>query len=121
MKDWIKGEINSFGFAFKGIFRFFKSEKHAKFHFMATIIVIILGITINVTKYEWCLLVFAIALVIISEAINTVIEKTVDLLSPEKNEKAAFIKDVAAGAVLIASIAAAIIGLLIFIPYIFKV
>ncbi|MBJ7428080.1 MAG: diacylglycerol kinase family protein [Bacteroidia bacterium] len=116
MLKFITNRIKSFGPAWKGLFWLFKNEGNAQFHLIAAIVVIMAGFYFKVTNSEWVLLFFAIGLVITSEALNTAIEKTIDLLHPEKNPKAGLVKDLAAAGVLVASITAATIALLIFLP-----
>ncbi len=116
MLKFITDRIKSFGPAWKGLFWLFKNEGNAQFHLMATIVVIIAGFYFKVTIFEWILLCFAIGLVITAEALNTAIEKTIDLLHPQKHVKAGLVKDLAAAGVLIASITAVIIAALVFIP-----
>ena len=115
MLKFITDRIKSFGPALKGLFWLFKNEGNAQFHLIATIVVALAGFYFKVTIYEWILLCFAIGLVITAEALNTAIEKTIDLLHPQKHEKAGLVKDLAAAGVLIASIFAIIVGLLVFI------
>lgn len=79
--------------------------------------VIIAGIVLGITRTEWIMVVMCIGTVIAAELFNTAIEKLVDLVSPERHPVAGRVKDIAAGAVLICAVAAAIIGLIIFIPY----
>lgn len=109
--------VQSFGYAFSGIKKVFLAERNFRFHSLAAILVVSLGFTLNITQTEWLFVVLAIGMVITAEALNTAIEKLVDLVSPEKNTKAGWVKDVAAGAVLLASICAFVIGLLVFVPY----
>lgn len=120
MLKFIIDRIKSFGPALKGLFWLFKNEGNAQFHLIATIVVIIAGLYFKVTIFEWILLCFAIGLVITSEALNTAIERTIDLLHPQKHEKAGLVKDLAAAGVLIASITAVIIAALIFVPIIYS-
>jgi diacylglycerol kinase len=119
IKNYFVKRIQSFSFAFKGISALISSEPNAKIHLMATFAAISAGLLLNISLIEWCIIIFAIALVWISEAFNTVIEKTMDQLLPDFNEKTKYIKDVSAGAVLISSIAALIAGLIIFVPKLF--
>ena len=111
--------IKSVGFAIEGIATFFKTQHNAWIHALAAIIVVFAGFVLNVNSNEWCLLTFAIALVIVAEMLNTAIEFLTDLVSPNHNQQAKKVKDVAAGAVLISSIAAVVIGLIVFLPKIF--
>ena len=108
--------INSFKYAFEGIFTAFKAEKNMKIHFIIMLLVIILGIMLKISSVEWIICIILFGFVISLELVNTAIENTVDLITQEKHPKAKIAKDVAAGAVLIAAITAAIIGLIIFVP-----
>ncbi|HVD98034.1 MAG TPA: diacylglycerol kinase family protein [Cytophagaceae bacterium] len=110
--------LKSFKYAIRGVGKVIRYENNAKVHLLATITVIVTGFFLRISFREWCLLVFAIALVWITETINTAIEKLVDLVSPEYNEKAGAIKDIAAAAVLMASVAAVVIGGIVFYNYI---
>ncbi|MCD4729244.1 MAG: diacylglycerol kinase family protein [Bacteroidales bacterium] len=115
----IKKRIQSFRYAFRGIGFMFKTQHNSQIHLVAAIIVVVFGFILNVSLIEWCLLIFAIGLVITAELINTSIEYLVDICSPEFNERAGKAKDIAAGAVLVAAIISAIIGLIIFLPKLF--
>ena len=84
---------------------------------IAAMAVIIAGIVLGITRTEWIMVVMCIGTVIAAELFNTAIEKLVDLVSPERHPVAGRVKDIAAGAVLVCAVAAAIIGLIIFIPY----
>ena len=108
--------INSFKYAFTGMWSAYKSERNMKIHVLATIIVVILGLILKINIVEWCFCITSIVLVISAELLNTAIENIVDMISPEKNEKAKLIKDISAGAVLVLAIGAFIIGMIIFIP-----
>lgn len=110
----------SFSYAIRGIKIFFKTQHNAWLHIFATLIVIILGIYFSITLIEWALLVFAIGLVFVTEALNTAMEFDMDLTSPEFHPFARDTKDIAAGAVLISAITAVIIGGIIFIPKIIQ-
>ena len=111
--------IKSVCFAIEGIATFFKTQHNAWIHAFAAILVVFAGFFFKVNSSEWCLLTFAIAFVLIAEMLNTAIEFLTDIVSPVYNQKAKMVKDVAAGAVLIASIAAVVIGLIVFLPKIF--
>ena len=94
-----------------------KYDLNLSFHLIAAMAVIIAGIVLGITRTEWIMVVMCIGTVIAAELFNTAIEKLVDLVSPERHPVAGQVKDIAAGAVLICAVAAAIIGLIIFIPY----
>lgn len=102
------------GFAWQGITDLVRNHAHGRFHLIATIVVVACGMVAQLTTGEWLFILFAIAIVWIAEAMNTAIEYLTNLVSPEENPLAGKAKDVAAGAVLIASIAAAITGLVVF-------
>jgi undecaprenol kinase len=116
----LQNRLFAFRVAFEGLYLFFKNGAHAKIHLVAAIVVVFLAWYLNLSAIEWILCLISIALVLSLEAINTALEYLVDLASPEIHPLAKKSKDVAAAAVLIASIFALIIGLLIFIPHLFK-
>jgi Diacylglycerol kinase len=111
-----KARAKSFTFAGRGIWRFFRVEHNAWIHLVATIIIIAFAFIFKLSRIEVICIVFCIAFVWVTEMINTAIEKVMDFISIERNEQIRNIKDLAAGAVLIASITAVIVGAIIFIP-----
>lgn len=115
----MKKLINSFRYAFCGILSAIKSERNMKIHFTFVLLVIIFGVIYKISIDEWIYCLICFALVISSEMINTSIEINTDVLMPTKNIKAKFVKDIAAGAVLVNAIISFIIGLIIFLPKIF--
>ena len=114
MINWFKRASRKFLNAFRGLMVMIKEEKSLWVHFLTTVIVIIMGILSNLDLSSWIAIVFSIALVISFEIMNTAIEYLVDIVSFEFNVKAKKIKDVAATATLIVTIAAMIIGVLVF-------
>lgn len=106
----------SFKYAFRGIRVIVATQHNAWIHLFVGAFVVGLGIIFEISSIEWCMLIFAISGVLITEAINTSIEFDVDLSSPEYHPYAKDSKDVAAGAVLIAGIAALLVGIIIFGP-----
>lgn len=115
--SYLKKRLRSFGFAFAGIIAFVRSEPHALLHFIATIIVVAAGVYFHITGMQWIAILIMIAIVWITEMLNTVVEKVMDHVAPDYHPRVKWIKDVAAGAVLIAAIIAIIVGAIIFIPY----
>lgn len=111
-----KNRIASFKWAFNGLRIFFIEEFNAKVHFVAAATVLILGFFFKINKYEWMAVLFAIAMVISAELINTAIEHLADVVSPEKKPAIKKVKDMAAAAVLIVAFAALLIGVFIFLP-----
>ena len=108
--------LASFGHALRGL-RVFVSQPNARIHCAAAVVVVALGLWLGVSRLEWVALVLAIALVMGAEALNTALEYAVDLASPEWHALARDAKDVAAAAVLVCSLGAAVVGLLVFVPY----
>lgn len=109
----------SFTHAGRGLWVFLKTTHNAWVHTAALLAVVCLGFYLNITKIDWLMLIIASAMVLAAEAFNTAIEIDIDLTSPEYHPYARDTKDVAAGAVLITATAAVIIGLIVFIPYLF--
>ena len=112
----IQARLKSFVYAFEGIKAFLKYEPQALIHLIAANVVIIGGFYFKINTNEWIAVIFAIGIVVVSEMLNTAIEKLTDMVSPEINLKAKVVKDLAAGAVLVASMVAVVIGLLVFLP-----
>lgn len=112
----ISKRLKSFKYAFSGIRRFFWSEHNARIHLLATLLVITASIFFKVSFLEGAILALTIALVWVAEIFNTCLEKAMDFISTERHDQIKFIKDLAAGAVLLASVCAVIVGLFIFIP-----
>ena len=92
------------------------TQHNAWIHAAATLCVVALGLALDLTRIEWALVAFAIVAVWTAEALNTAFELLCDVASPEFHPLVERAKDVAAGAVLIASIGAAVVGLLVFVP-----
>ncbi len=107
----------SFVHAGRGLWIFIRSTHNAWVHVTIFLVAVSLGLFFGITKVEWMILVLTAGTVLAAEAFNTAIEIDMDLTSPDYHPYARDTKDVAAGAVLITSVAAFIIGLLIFVPY----
>jgi diacylglycerol kinase (ATP) len=108
--------IRSFGFAFKGLQYATATQPNFQIHLGATVVAIGLGIALRLSTTEWQWIALSIALVLVTELINTAIETLTDLVSPTYNIKAGHVKDVSAGAVVVAALFALITGLIIFMP-----
>lgn len=109
----LSARVRSFGYAFRGIAAFLRREHNAWLHLLATIVVIALGICLRLTIMEWVAISIVMGLVWITEMLNTCVEKIIDEVTDERRPSIAFIKDVAAGAVLMAAFLALIVGILI--------
>ena len=116
----IKKFFKSFKYAFEGIHYAFKNDQNLLVHLLVAFLVINLSIALRVTPSQMAILGLTMMMVITAEMINSAIEKMVDLITKEHRQEAKIAKDVAAGMVLVTAIAAAIIGTLIFLPYILK-
>ncbi|HKM94769.1 MAG TPA: diacylglycerol kinase family protein [Prolixibacteraceae bacterium] len=116
-KSYFNKLMNSFKYATNGIAQMFKSELNAKIHLVVAMLVIGAGFLFDVTRFEWLILILLIGMVLVAEGLNTAIEHLADSFTLEKHPEIGKAKDIAAGAVLLAAITAAIIGLLLFIPH----
>lgn len=108
--------IDSFNYAFEGVLYAFKTQRNIKIHFSAAALVLLVSLVLKLTKLEILALLTTIAFVIVTEMINTAIEVVVDMITREHHPLAAIAKNVAAGAVLVSSFLAVIVGYLIFLP-----
>ena len=113
----MKKFLQSASYAIKGIREALSGQRHLRFHVGAALVVVAAGIGFDISAGEWGLLIFAIGLVLVAELLNSAIESLVDLIEPKQHPLAGKAKDIAAGAVLIAAIAAALIGLFVFTKY----
>lgn len=111
-----RSRIDSFKHAFAGLWYVLRTQRNAWFHAAATFGVILTGLWLNIDWRDWALLILAILVVWLAEIINTALEAITDLASPEIHPLARVGKDVGAGAVLLASITAFIIGILVLMP-----
>lgn len=117
----IKARLKSFRYAFNGIITLLRNEHNARIHLFATVCVIIAGFWLGLSATEWIAIVLSIGFVFSAEAVNSAVEYLADYVSPDYHKLIKHAKDVAAGAVLIAAIAAATVGLIIFIPKILEI
>lgn len=106
--------FKSFVYAFRGVISAIKTQRNFRFHIIAMIYVIAFSLFYDLTKFEYMILVLIIALVISLELVNTALEKTIDICSPNYCKLAEISKDCAAGAVLVSAIAAVVIAMFVF-------
>ena len=109
--------IKSFGYAFAGIRVLIREEHNAWIHCVAAVDAVTLGFLFDITPGEWTAVVIVIAMVFSAEAVNSAIERTADFVKAERDDRKRDIKDLAAGAVLICAVGAAVVGVIIFLPY----
>ena len=115
-KTFLTSRIAAFGHAFRGWGHVLQTQQNAWIHSLIASIVIAMGVWLQISARDWAVIVLTIAMVFTAEFINTAIEAVVDLASPNRHPLAKVGKDVGAGAVLVAALAAVIVGLLILGP-----
>lgn len=120
MRFSVKKQLVSFRYAFAGVRYLLKTQPNVWIQCVIAIAAIICGLIFSIETWEWLLIIVCIGSVLSLEAINTSIERLADTLHPGKHEGIGTAKDVAAGAVLIASAASLIIGLILFLPRIIE-
>lgn len=111
-------KVLSFKYACSGIYAALKEEPNLKFHFIAGIIVILTSVALKISIQDWLIIIFLIGFVISLELTNTAIEAVVNAFTDKQHPGAKLAKDISAGAVLVAAATSAIIGIIIFLPYI---
>ena len=112
----IKKRIKSFRYAFTGLHVLFREEHNSRIHAFAAICVVIAGFAFRISAYEWIAVTIVIGMVLCAEAINSSLERTADFVKAERDDRKRDIKDLGAAAGLLTAIAAAIVGLIIFLP-----
>lgn len=118
-ESFIKNRLKSVVYAFNGALLLLKTEASIKIQFVIAIVVTVAGFYFEISSSEWIVQLLAIGLVMSIEGINTAIEEIANFIHPERHPKIGLIKDIAAGAVFIASVFASIVGLIIYLPKIF--
>lgn len=113
----VAARFRSVGFALEGMRTLLLTQHNAWVHCFAVVVVCAVGFWLGVSRMEWVALVLAITAVLSAEALNTALEFLADAVIPEQHPEIKKAKDVAAGGVLLAALAAVIVGLLIFVPY----
>lgn len=121
----LKKHAVSFKYALKGLYFVLSGQTNFKIHLAAAILVVLFGLYFGLSQVEWLVLTLTIFLVLICEALNTALELVTDGLKEHKKTQRddkliELAKDVAAGAVLLASLNAVIVGVIIFLPKLFS-
>jgi diacylglycerol kinase (ATP) len=106
--------VESFNAAIEGFIYVLKTERNMRFHYIAALVILLLGLCFNFSLLEMFLLSATITLVLVAEMLNTTVELLVDWIGAELHPAARIIKDVGAGAVLVAALNALIVGYLLF-------
>ena len=117
--SFLVNRIKSIGYAFKGAIFLLKTEPSIQVQFLIGIIVSVAGFYFQISNTEWLIQCLAIGLVVSIEGLNTAIEELANFIHPEHHQKIGIIKDIAAGAVFLASIFAMATGFIIYLPKIF--
>ena len=115
-KTFFTGRFKSVGFAFRGALKLIITEHSIMVQTSASVLLIIAGFYFDISHEEWLIQTLAIGLVLGIEGINTAVEKVADFIHPEFHERIGFIKDISAGAVFFAAMAAITIFCIIYIP-----
>ncbi|MEI3606845.1 diacylglycerol kinase family protein [Pseudogracilibacillus sp. SE30717A] len=118
MKDKRKNGIGM-KFALNGLKEAFLRERNFRIHLYIALIIVIISFYFKLSNIEWMFIISMISLVLLSELINSLIERLIDYLKPEIHPQAKIIKDISAAVVLISAITSVVIGFIIFIPKIF--
>ncbi len=108
--------IESFRFAFSGLWYALRTQRNTRIHLTVAVAVIALGAWLGLSLTQWALLTLSIGFVLVGEMLNTVAETLVDLISPGYHPLAKIVKDVTAGAVLLTAIISVVVGLLVLGP-----
>ena len=111
-----RDRLRSFAYAWNGLRIVVRGQHNAWIHLTLSVLALGLGFALGISRLEWCVIVVVIGGVWAAEAFNTALESLADAAVPERHPKIAAAKDAAAGAVLVAAIAAAVVGALVFVP-----
>jgi diacylglycerol kinase (ATP) len=114
----LRERLESFRYALKGLYALITTQHNAWIHAVSTVVVVSAGLFLCISNDDWIRLILAVALVWVAEALNTAMEFLCDAAIPDFHPLVEKAKDVAAGAVFISALAALIVGVLIFRPYI---
>ena len=112
----LKKNLRSYRFAWNGISHSTKHENNFRYQIIAGLVVIVAGLYLKLNIRSWLIIILLIGLVLMAELFNTAIERLADIVHPEEHPEIGKVKDVAAGAVLVISVTAFIIGVIIFGP-----
>lgn len=110
-----KNPLDSFRYAVEGIIYTFRTQKHMRFHFFSVVLVLLVGLLFRLDKTEMVILLFTVSMVLVTEMFNTAVEAIVDLITDTYHPLAKLAKDIAAGAVLVTTVNAIVVGFLLFL------
>lgn len=109
-----KSPLDSFRYAVEGVISVVRTQRHMQFHFFSVVLVLLMGLLFRLDKREMLVLIFTISLVLIAEMFNSAVEAVVDLVTQTYHPRAKFAKDIAAGAVLVATLNAIVVAWVLF-------
>src|SRR5690606_32000536 len=115
-ESFLVNRIRSVGYAFKGLYLLLRTEASIKIQGFIALFMAALGLYLEISATEWMVQLLAVGMVMGVEGVNTAIERLADYIQPAKDAKIGLIKDISAGAVMIVSIVACIVGLIIYVP-----
>lgn len=116
ISDYLQKKANSFKYAFSGLKDLWIHESNTRIHLLFTVLAAVMCVWLKVSSNELCILALIIGAVWSAEAMNSAMERVVDLVTLEKKPLAKAAKDLAAGSVLIMAMTSVVIGLVIFLP-----
>jgi diacylglycerol kinase len=108
--------VESFRFAFSGLWYALRTQRNTRIHLTIAAAAVAVGLFLKLSYVQWAVLTLTIGFVLVSEMLNTVAETLVDLISPGYHPLAKIVKDVTAGAVLLAALVSVVVGLLVLGP-----
>ena len=112
----LKKRIKSFSYAFAGLKVLFREEHNSWIHAVAAVLAVVMGFLFRISPMEWIAVVIVIGMVLSAEILNSSLERTADFVKAERDDRKRDIKDLGAAAVLVCAIAAAVVGIIIFLP-----
>jgi len=110
----LRNPLHGFKYAVEGVVHVFRTQRHMKFHFLTMVLVLVVSLVAHLKREEILVVMFTITVVLMAEMFNTAVEAVVDLVTQSYHPLAKFAKDIAAGAVLIATLNAIVVGFLLF-------
>jgi diacylglycerol kinase len=116
----MKRLIKSFNYAFRGLIKVFKEEGNFKIQTFLAVLAVFLGFILKIERFEWLVIVIVIGLVLLTETLNSAVERVSDALKPRIDSYVKEIKDIMAAAVVISATLAVIVGMIVFLPYIYE-
>ena len=120
--NYIKKRIQSFGYAFQGLGTLFRETPNAQIQLIAAIVAVMLGFLLHISTEEWLVVIIVIGLVLALEAINSSLETLADYAcNKEIHPLIRKVKDLAAAGVLLAALAALVVGIVLFLPKIISI